>query len=894
VNELRTATVAPLLPRAVDAGLLFAVVAVPFAFGGRHEIGQFLLILAAVWTSTCWALHLLRSPHPDWVRSRAEPLLLAVLAIGLLQVIPLPQSVIQALSPRTVELLPMWTDGEAAPLAAPIATGPWSYLSLSISETRTGLVLGVAYVLLFLVAVQRIREVRDAERLVHYVAASGAAMTVFALVQFALSNGRYFWVLEHPEASTLYRPVGAFLNKNHFCAFVTLTLGPLACWLVRRMNHSSEHQASFGTRQSTRLPHTAVIALLTMALALAFIAVFVARSRGGIVATGVASVVLVLTLYAKSLIGGRQLLLMAGLGTTVCLLLGIIRHEQFVRIIHRMDTWSDNGRYPIWQANMEAIRDFPITGTGIGSHRYIYPRYFDVPFSSGEYSHAESGYLQILTETGLAGLTVALLCVGTCFYWCCRGVRISRNQTASLALCAVTASLAATTVHSLADFTWYISGCMVVVVVLMACACRLYQLERDVAAPTTRRFRALPRPVVVSFAAGLIPLALWMTSTWLPRVLAEPNWWRYRSIVLSKTQGRPQADSAESAAATGRDRLKQALMELREGARRNPDDPRFQIRLAVQYTHLFHLLQRYSSNSLALNQIRDTAINGGFESQEELHAWLKRAFPDNIPYAISAGRHAIRAVRLNPLEARGYLYLSELGFLCGAQPGFEQLCLKQALELRPHDAQVLFAAGRDAWLSGDNEAWLDAWKRAFHRDEVIQRQIILQIAQQTTSPAAFLVEAFEPDISAMERAIGILEAEQLPEDRGVILKHLGEKLVERAEAEDNRDRVDDWLKASWAFGQLDAPDQVTECLQMALKSAPSNFTVRLEYGAWMLALNRRADALEHLNWCRRMKPDHPKLTRLIDRAMSSPGPSFRPEPLPRVRQAAATIDDNAF
>ncbi len=852
-----------LLQRGVDGGLMLAIFAVPFAFGGRHSIGQFLLVVSAVWSALAWAMLQFTSPHPNWIRSRLEPLLLLIVSVGALQIVPLPAAVTGLLSPQTAAVLPMWN----ADTAAGRFGDSWPYLSLTVTETRAGVAVGLAYVLLFLVAVQRIRDVRDAGRIVRWIAMSGGMMVVFGLIQYLFSNGKLFWAIEHPQVTTLDRPIGAFLNKNHFSQFVAVTIGPLVYWLFKRLESHSKHSGQ-SDWAGNRVPAITRITCIAALVALSLVAVLIARSRGGFLAVGGASAVLLFGLYAKSLISRRQLGVLSGIGLTVCLLMGIVGHEKLTRIMHRLDTWSDNGRFPIWQANLKTISEFPIIGTGVGSHRYVYPRFLDQPFREGEYSHAESSYLQILTETGLIGFSVCVVCVLLCFYWCCRGVKISQSRDSTLVLCAATATLVASCIQSLGDFVWYIPGCMVMVVLMMACAFRVYQMEQDRRTPPqTDRVRPLSRARLVCGVLCIVPLGLWMGSLWLPRVLAEPHWISYRRVILAPAVGRETTPSTGNSS-----RLKQVIVSMRKAVQANPDDPRFHVRLAAQYTRLFHVLQSRSENNFPLNQLRDAAIAGDFESPEELREWLERSCGDHIKYAYSAEQHVRRAIQLNPLDAHAYLYLSELAFLSGAPDGFERACVAQSLTLRPYDANILFAAGRDARLDGDVEKWIELWKQAFHRDASVQSQIMRQLAEWTPAPVEIIAQVFEPDVAALERLTGILEGMNLPDDHHKAITLLSTKLFERAGEPDNRDRAQDWLDAAAAFGKIGETERVAECLDNAYQAAPTSFVVRLEYGAWLLRNARTSDASRHLEWCHRMKPDHPKLNDLLSKLNRSARP----------------------
>lgn len=844
----------------IDAGLLLGVFAVPFAFGGRHSLGEFLLVCSAVLCTTGWVVHQLASEKSDWVRTRVEPLLLSILAVGLLQIVPLPNWIITTLSPAMDDVLPL----RSALNSDGVFATPWSYLSMSASESLPGLAIGVAYVLIFIVTAQRIRVVDDAARVLKMVAVSGIAMTVFAFVQFFFSNGLYFWMIDLPQGVAGDRLKGAFLNKNHFAQFVALSVGPLVWWLgVQTELHEKPRFDSSGQARSALIPKFVTTSVLSAALGAVVTAVLISRARGAFVALGVASVVLVLMLYARSLINRKQFSVVAAAALMAVLLVGIVGHREIARVTERLNNWDSNGRIQIWNANLEAFREFPLVGTGIGSHVYIHQRHLDQPYSTGRYTHAESSYLQIATETGLPGLGLTVACLAVAFFWCIRGASISRNRTVTLALCAVTCSLLVSCVQSVVDFVWYIPGCMIPLVLQLACACRLYQFEGDrLSVPRIKRLCPLPRAGVVFATLILIPLSGWMLSEWTPRLLAEPDWSNYRKIVLADYTGKDVSQNIAGDDASEAARLQQVMRNLRNALRMNPNDSRIHSRLAAQYSRVFELLQDGSENALPLSQIRDAAETGGFESQEEILEWLGRAFGKNIRYAFAAKNHARRAIELNPLDGRAWLSYSELAFLDGVPAGYDRKCVDQSLRLLPNDAHVLYAAGREARIDGDVELWVEFWKKAFHRDLEVQTRIIRQMAEWTQVPVEIIVKAFDPDVAALERVVDILGDPGQEQNQRKAIEVLAARLTERAQSIDNQERANDWRKAAVAFARLAEVQQVESCFQKATNAAPTNFRIRYEFGSWLLTQGRISAATEHLQWCSRIAP-HDSRVKLV-------------------------------
>lgn len=845
---------------AVDAGLVLSVFAVPFAYGGRHSIGETLLVFAAVWSSLVWALFQMFHTQPSWIRTRVEPILLAFLAVGILQVIRLPQALLAWLSPSTVDVLPLWSSSDAT---SPFS-GPWPYLSLSVSETTPRIAIGLAYVLLFYVTAQRVRSLDDAGRVLKWIASAGAAMALFGFLQFFFSNGLYYWVIDLPQGTMSDRLKGAFLNKNHFAQFVALSIGPLTWWLVSRTEErADERPQKFNETQRRRIPRAVTTGFLIVSVGLVSTAVLVSRSRGAFVSVGVSCAVMVLALYARSLISRRLLAGVAGAGAVGLLVLAILGHRELGRVAERLENWDNNGRFDIWQANLDVFQEFLLVGTGLGSHLDIHQRHLDTPFAIGQYSHAESGFLQIATETGIVGLVVAAICLTLCIYWCGYGVRMSQDRRATLLLCAALCSLMISSLQSVADFVWYVPGCVVPALLQMACACRVFQIERDRQRPKSRpREILLPRPVFAVVVILVLPIGGWMASQWLPRLQAQAHWTNYRKVILSGKTGKDISRDINVVSDSRWPVLQQVLRDLRAAVRLNSNDSRVHTRLAVQYTRLFHLLQKESDAALPLNQIRDAAENGGFESHEEVVEWLHRAFGDNMKYAFAAAKHAHRAIELNPIDGIAWLYLSELSFLLDSPPGYDRKCIAQSLELRPYNAQVLYAAGRDARLDGDVEQWVEYWKMAFQRDEDIQLEIIRSMAEWTPAPVEIVVKAFEPDIDAVERMIDVLKELGQKQNQLKAIAFLANQLTERAQVPDNRNRSDDWRRAAVAFAQTGAHDQVESSFRSSLTAAPTNFRAHLEFGIWLMNQGRATESVEQLQWCQRFAPQNEQVQQL--------------------------------
>ena len=397
--------------RAVDLFLYLAVLGVPLCLGGRGGWGQMLLIVCAAGASLAWITGRIAGRLEGYRWSWAEPVLLIGTLWLLLQVVPLPGTLLSALSPAHANWLPAWT-GQGL--------GTWSTLSLYPAATTLATVSVLAVGLLFVVACQRLRTVDDVETMLKAIGLAVAAMATFALVQFTTSDGRFFWFYEHPFTSTLYRVKGAFTNKNHFAQFMALGLGPLAWWLVQRVGRKPDSRRNFSTFAQKAGSGDLVPGILMCGLGLVVFAGLLALSRGGALALAAAALTCAAMMYRHQEVSGR---LLGGLAASSVLVAACLGIYGFRDVSQRLEEWDPGVRLVIWDANLQVASEFPWTGTGLGTHAEAYPTFLSEPFQEREFTHAENSPLQVASETGLPGLLICFAAIYGCLTWCRIGLR---------------------------------------------------------------------------------------------------------------------------------------------------------------------------------------------------------------------------------------------------------------------------------------------------------------------------------------------------------------------------------------------------------------------------------------------------------------------------------------
>ncbi len=891
--------------RIVDAGLAACILLLPLIMGGRQALGELVLSVLAIGSSLVWVFHQLKSGKATWRWSSLEWLFVAGTLLLSLQFIPLPPKVLAWLAPKTAQILPLWS----SQAQSGAALGAWPCVSLAPSETRAGLMTLIAYCLLFSVTVQRVRKTGDIERLLRWCALSAALMAVFGIVQFLASNGKFFWFYQHPYSTTDDVAKGSFVNRNHFADFLALGVGPLIWWVqraVRRQQRDSAAklmQSSSESQLGELLPSVGVIAL-----GLVLFACLLSLSRGGMMAMLVGTVIAALVCYRASALSSRFVMSFVAAVVLVAASLAIFGYDRVERRLSDLPSGSFEqmdhgaGRRTIWAAVTKAIPDFLASGAGVGSLRDIYPQYLDAPTGPDYYTHAENGPLQILLETGVPGTLLLVIVIGFCAFWCLDGLRRTQDSREMVCLGAVLAALAASLAHSMVDFNWYCPACTVILAILAACGCRLWQLASEQAEPS-RRLMPVPKGLAVAACGLLLAVGGWMLSCRVSAVIAEGHWYQVRLMdMTAATQPdstEPSADSSSqpsvspsgtspaatpphSASPVGDNLVAtdaKELDELVELVRWQPDHARAHLRIAAIFLRQFHRLQQQCPNDMPLSQIREAAFaarhtsKNPLDSRAALDAWMRRAFGDHCRYLDLALEHAHEALMSAPLVAEGYLYLGELCFLEGGGPETQKAYLAQALKLQPYDPVVLFSAGTNACLAGDFQQGLDYLRASFHAGEDCQEQIFNWLAGRAPpegrqAEIQFLIEYFQPDYEALKALDRRYAQIARPDELIGLHRHFAQVAeAEASKCDPGTARAGAiWLMAHTLYDDLGDYARATACAQNAVRADPNNYTLRHRLGMYYLKMQQYDDAKRHLLWCLGRRPHDENLRSRVNEA----------------------------
>ncbi|MEZ6061875.1 MAG: O-antigen ligase family protein [Planctomycetaceae bacterium] len=930
------------LLQAVDVLLALLVIVLPFIMGGREAWGHRFLITGSLALAACWGLYATVARR-RLVLSGFELLFVAGLAVVWFQVQPQTPDEMNRFSPEYERLLPAWSltqihnaSSDASEHAAVAQEqqsnkqpAAWNTLSFLPEETRHAWWVLLSYLIIAMVTMQRLRTIDDCERMLKCVCIGGVAMTVFAIIQYSLSNGRYFWFYRNPYTGTSELLKGAFTNRNHFAQFLALSIGPLLWWLTKGLRNPQKPAAPAKIRSRKRRPAaarnrsfvesggvlTVPVTLLLAALCVTVLCVMLSLSRGGMVAATAAFLIAMAGLWRSLKIRTGVSVALIGGAIAVLGLLAVVGQDNFqARVDQIMSGDADtvdpgNARRAIWAADLAAFNAFPIFGTGVGSHAEVYPTYMtDLPeFANTQFSHAESSYINLLMETGLAG--ISLLALGLLLFLSRLLFGFLRRESAAQRTCiaAVAASATAGILHAVADFIWYVPA-IVVTSIVLACAglraCRKCEEPGGLPAPgiawlgmTIACLLAMVR-VQPNLAARVEAEKHWysyLTKVYDEQALAAAKEFAYEETNRTRRENlfadilEPATDDdtpkseiqpvgyqtllpedeepAEDLPVTPDDRMRsvqEKIVLLKAVLAARPTHVHARIALANRLLELFQILQSRSENPFALNQIRDAAVASQFETQSELHEWLRRSFGKNIALAEVADQLARQSLQQCPLVRDAWLTLIETDFLRDTDNSNHQVLVDELLALRQYDPAARYVAGREAIVEQNVGAAIDHWQVVFHASPHHRRGILSLMAPQ--APAAFFINLFDPNAEELQDMLAVYDALERPEESAAVLRRLTEVIpAEAREIEDDEERLQLQLVAYAAAVRLVDFAFAESHLRALIEEFPIAYKPRHYLGLVLLQESRFDEARAEFEWCHDRDPGNQWLPKLIVR-----------------------------
>lgn len=352
--------------------LAMALIGLALAIGGAGQNFPLLEMLLDLCALAGAAMLLWRgSPQPLTRLSRAAVALMAcVLLLPVLQLVPLPPSVWQALPGR----------GVVVEIDSALHLNQWRPLTLDVEGTIRA-VLNLIPACVVFVACLRLRTA-DRRNLLLVVAAFALVNALLGIVQLA-SGGS---MTPYPSAHLGY-PLGLFVNRNHNAVFLLMSMPMLAALAAPRMQASKSKGAYLAGALAVLTILAIVVIATTSRMALALLPFVLGGS-------------LALLFFRQSIarVAIPSLLVIGAVAAVISWVGGLSRNLARFSSLH-------DGRFDYWDDVSWALHHYGLAGTGFGTFIPVYQTAESLSsVAPAVLNHAHNDFIEIVLEGGIPAI----------------------------------------------------------------------------------------------------------------------------------------------------------------------------------------------------------------------------------------------------------------------------------------------------------------------------------------------------------------------------------------------------------------------------------------------------------------------------------------------------------
>ena len=795
--------------------LLISLLAfMPFAFGADSAWSEEIVITLSGIIVICFLFKMLYDKSQKIIWTWAYLPLGLFVFIVVLQLIPFPLRLIGVVSPNTValrkELLGDLPGAESLLKA--------TALSFYLNATRHDLRLIISIAAIFVVVINYFRSSDRIKRLLMVIAVIGGIVATFTLVQNLFGNGMIYWFVSWKRSQVLSGP---FVNHNNYTQFMNLSIGAALGWIFVTLHEY------FATRRvepsvvydylSSRVAKYVWLFIVIVVIGIATI--FISLSRGGMVSMLIASVFMILSLVSRPSLKGRGwIMVIMALGAFACILF-----VGFDAVYDRFGTINDPQAYETrWQILKDLVPSFgqfPILGTGLGTHAVVYPMFKQINDTT-RYQYADNEYAQLLEEAGFVGL-ILLLVFGAIIFWNFqKNIRRTRSPIHSAAF-GLGFALLAILIQSLSDYGQHIPANAYLSAISCALLLSLAHQNREHSSHSGLRFSCICLLMI-----GFCGFWIWALIGADRARRGEASWAKARDIENALASNHWRGTDAEFA---------DLISRTKAAFEHDSDNVRY------RYWHA-----RYLWHSINQNKDPETSIPVFSE--------------DEMPVIRDIVERLYRICFMCPLYGPPYSLAGQIEkFILNDPAGADKI--RTGFRLAPSDPATCFAAARLDVLEGHTQESIPKFAKAVRLDRSLFRDVTDIFIYQLSKPYLAISIAGE-DIGRLSHVARVLDdmlyfdlAEQV---RGKIKEMLEAKCLEpdiSASTLAHLGRI---------YSREGNHEAAAECYRRALAREYGQIQWRLELARLLTKTNNISEAMAEAKICLQLRPQLKPAKALVE------------------------------
>ena len=843
---------------------LASLVVVPaWIFGGVLRGTQVWLVIVALVGLACAVCHLVLTRDDDASDAGVPWLvygLIAAIALGAIQLVPLDASLHEQLSPQGNR---WWLELTEANDQEKLA------LSLYPASTRADMSLLTLILTALVLACLTITSSTRRLAICGLAAINGAAMAFFGIVQQLSWNGKIYWFVPLTLGGI---PFAGYVNRNNAAGYLTMCLGlslGLFIWSVTRYRMAMNHPAATSLRAREnpvrRRMADALASLDTVSILALTSTVFITAgvlstlSRGATIAL-IGALLVTIVVVSRVHRGYLSVVSLAvvtiiGLGLTIWLGRVELLQNRFAALIDERGIPQHDGRLGNWRDALGAVPEFFLTGTGMGTYRYVYEPYEARPVESWFY-HAENQYLEALVEGGVGGLLLLMLCLVVAGWSISRLLtRAADAETNAFAVAAVFV-LASQVIHAVFDFGLYLPANAILLAVVCGASATHARHEGYWSAHAHKfpRVEIWHAVVLSSLVGGAALLGLFELRA---AAVVENNERELRLMQIEELQ------SSEA--------LRSHIERMRHSVQARPDDAESHLQLANLWIALYRAEAVAEMRATLPSAVTDEEL-WTLSSLNMLHyrAWQFLQSKDTAKwdqlrqqrlvcdYLQPAWDHLQKARQSCPLMAKTHLMLARLSPVFDAQSDVKTYT-DRALRMSPGDPNNLFDVGLLELQAGRIDDGIASWRKCLTAAPGYWDEMVL-VGTRVLGP----INLYRQLLQGMpERIVELAKSRYLGADNRNIRLELLILAEEQLSEADLSAAQRAYLKATihalreeWLLA-IDA-------FQEAVRKEPHQVEWRYDFARSLLKARLFQQARVHARLCLRMQPRSRKYRAILD------------------------------
>ena len=474
--------------KTIEFGLIFLVLFTAFSFGAAEVWAYSLMEFIIFGLSVVWILKgFLTNGYGDKFRrntphgNRGErqpsteiyqdyppksssmvplfiPLILFFL-LALIQLLPLPPSLIKSISPHTYELYSLTLEGYDSSYndvngLTTDSIPPDHYRSLSINPHASKRILLqiFSFITVFFLVINNFkfdgvnpsglsykinkkfgnhqnsppknkeedRNFIPVDRLILVIIVTGFSISLLGILQKLTDTAKIFWVLKMPDHA---HPFATFVNRNNFAGYINMIV-PLGLAALLSQQSFMEPGQRHGYSMSKQIKKSMILldpwlrknGLYLISTIIMVSSLIYSGSRGGIICLALTLIVFYFfTHFGQKRRSRTRMKAFIPIAMGSFILVTAIfwsnpneTIKRFKRFANIKEYLERADRVRVYRASYEMAKDFPILGAGLGAFPNLYFKYRPAELARQRYLAAHCDYLQVLVETGIIGLLAVM------------------------------------------------------------------------------------------------------------------------------------------------------------------------------------------------------------------------------------------------------------------------------------------------------------------------------------------------------------------------------------------------------------------------------------------------------------------------------------------------------